>query len=55
MPRYCKHCGVDAPNAGQCGEVKGTRHDFIESTTGKFSFFIPALCIPTDIAFLPLQ
>ena len=32
MPRYCEHCGVDAPDAGQCGDVDGTRHSFIEGT-----------------------
>ena len=30
MPRFCQHCGVDAPNAGQCGDVAGARHLFIE-------------------------
>jgi len=27
MPRFCKTCGVDAPNAG---DVAGVRHVFIE-------------------------
>lgn len=34
MPRYCKKCGVDAPDPGQCGEEVGTRHEFVESVTG---------------------
>ena len=40
MPRYCEHCGVDAPDAGQCGDVDGTRHSFIE---GIFLSFFSAL------------
>ena len=28
--RFFKTCGVDAPNAGQCGDVAGVRHEFIE-------------------------
>jgi hypothetical protein len=30
MPRFCQNCGVDAPNSGQCGEIAGTRHLFVE-------------------------
>ena len=34
MPKFCKTCGVDAPNAGQCGDVAGVRHEFIEGNAG---------------------
>ena len=34
LPRFCKTCGVDAPNAGQCGDVAGVRHEFIEGNAG---------------------
>ena len=34
MTRYCKHCGVDAPNADQCGTIiVGTRREFVEGNT----------------------
>ena len=40
MPRFCKTCGVDAPNAGQCGDVAGVRHVFIEGNSTHFNDFI---------------
>ena len=40
MPRFCKTCGVDAPNAGQCGDVAGVRHEFIEGNSTHFNDFI---------------
>jgi hypothetical protein len=40
MPRFCKNCGVDAPNAGQCGDVAGVRHVFIEGNSTHFNDFI---------------
>ena len=33
MSRFCKHCGADAPNADQCGNIVGTRHVFVEGNT----------------------
>ena len=33
MTRFCLHCGVDAPNADQCGSIVGTRHVFVEGNT----------------------
>jgi len=38
MPRFCKTCGVDAPNAGQCGDVAGVRHEFIEGNAGDYTY-----------------
>jgi hypothetical protein len=40
MPRFCKYCGVDAPNADQCGNIAGTRHEFTEGNIQPGTVFI---------------
>jgi hypothetical protein len=52
MPRYCDKCGIDAPNAGQCGDVVGERHHFVEEGNSNSFLIITPLNLTFEIVLI---